>query len=42
MVNDPATLGYSPCANVLFSVDTLDHYEVPYIGRLANSFVDNE
>ncbi|KKK16317.1 hypothetical protein ARAM_001768 [Aspergillus rambellii] len=23
-------------------VDTLDHYEVPIIGRLANSFVDNE
>jgi len=23
-------------------VDTLDHFEVPFIGRLANSFVDNE
>ncbi|KAJ5888053.1 hypothetical protein N7495_008094 [Penicillium taxi] len=23
-------------------VDTLDHFEVPYIGNLANSFVDNE
>lgn len=26
----------------LFLVDTLDHFEVPFIGRLANSFVDNE
>lgn len=24
------------------SVDTLDHYEVPFFGRLANSFVDDE
>ncbi|KAJ5211733.1 Tic20-like protein [Penicillium cinerascens] len=23
-------------------VDTLDHFEVPFFGRLANSFVDNE
>jgi len=23
-------------------VDTLDHFEVPLFGRLANSFVDNE
>ena len=23
-------------------VETLDHYEVPFFGRLANSFVDNE
>lgn len=23
-------------------VETLDHYEVPLFGRLANSFVDNE
>ncbi|KAJ5989122.1 hypothetical protein N7481_004332 [Penicillium waksmanii] len=23
-------------------VDTLDHFEVPFIGRMANSFVDNE
>lgn len=23
-------------------VDTLDHFEVPIFGRLANSFVDNE
>ncbi|KAJ9640621.1 hypothetical protein, variant [Exophiala oligosperma] len=23
-------------------VDTLDHYEVPFFGRLANSFVDDE
>lgn len=23
-------------------VDNLDHYEVPIIGRLANSFVDDE
>lgn len=23
-------------------VDTLDHFEVPFIGRVANSFVDNE
>lgn len=23
-------------------VDTLDHFEVPFVGRLANSFVDNE
>jgi len=24
------------------SVDTLDHFEVPFFGRLANSFVDDE
>lgn len=24
------------------SVDTLDHFEVPIFGRLANSFVDDE
>lgn len=29
-------------ANIPFPVDTLDHFEVPYIGHLANSFVDNE
>lgn len=23
-------------------VDTLEHYEVPFFGRLANSFVDDE
>jgi hypothetical protein len=23
-------------------VDSLEHYEVPFFGRLANSFVDNE
>lgn len=23
-------------------VDTLDHFEVPFFGRLANSFVDDE
>ena len=23
-------------------VETLDHFEVPFFGRLANSFVDNE
>ncbi len=23
-------------------VETLDHFEVPFIGRLANSFVENE
>lgn len=23
-------------------VETLDHYEVPFFGRLANSFVDDE
>lgn len=23
-------------------VDTLDHYEAPFFGRLANSFVDDE
>lgn len=23
-------------------VDTLDHFEVPIFGRLANSFVDDE
>lgn len=42
MVNASAFPGLSPYANVLFPVDTLDHFEVPYIGRLANSFVDNE
>jgi hypothetical protein len=25
-----------------FLVDTLEHFEVPFFGRLANSFVDNE
>lgn len=29
-------------ADILRLVDTLDHFEVPFIGRLANSFVDNE
>jgi hypothetical protein len=23
-------------------VDTLDHFQVPFFGRLANSFVDDE
>ena len=23
-------------------VETLDHFEIPFIGRLANSFVDDE
>ena len=23
-------------------VETLDHFEVPFFGRLANSFVDDE
>ena len=26
----------------IWSVETLDHYEVPFFGRLANSFVDDE
>jgi hypothetical protein len=28
--------------NTSFIVDTLDHFEVPIFGRLANSFVDDE
>jgi hypothetical protein len=26
----------------LFAVDSLEHYEVPFFGRLANSFVEDE
>lgn len=29
-------------ANIVSLVDTLDHYEVPFFGHLANSFVDDE
>jgi hypothetical protein len=28
--------------NLSVSVETLDHFEVPFFGRLANSFVDDE
>lgn len=27
---------------MLSPVDTLDHFEVPFFGHLANSFVDDE
>lgn len=42
MVSTPAGPDLFPNADHSSAVDTLDHFEVPYIGRLANSFVDNE
>lgn len=31
-----------PMLTLCFPVDTLDHFEVPFFGPLANSFVDDE
>ncbi|KAJ5736281.1 uncharacterized protein N7483_001406 [Penicillium malachiteum] len=38
---DLALIGYLSL-RAYRDVDTLDHYEVPFFGRLANSFVDDE
>ncbi|KAF9889117.1 hypothetical protein FE257_007606 [Aspergillus nanangensis] len=40
-IGDLALIGFLSM-HAYRDVDTLDHYEVPILGRLANSFVDNE
>lgn len=38
----PRKMGKCNLLIVRMAVDSLEHYEVPFFGRLANSFVDDE